>query len=170
MSGRIWTESDPGQRTTFHFTIQAEAIPGKRLVLGEANKENAFENLAVQNPLSILVAEDNPSNRRVLVTMLKRMGYRPDAVADGKEVLQALELRPYDLVLMDVRMPEMDGITATREMRRLWPENGPRVVAITAYALEGDREKCLEAGMDGYIAKPVMVNELVEVLKESKAQ
>ena len=79
--------------------------------------------------------------------MLKRMVYRPVAVADGKEVLQALELRPYDLILMDVRMPETDGITATRKIRRRWPEKGPRIVAITAYALEGDREKCLEAGM-----------------------
>jgi PAS domain S-box-containing protein len=172
MGGRIWAESVPGQGSAFHFTIRAEAIEGRHLDLVEANKENAFENLAVQNPLSILVAEDNPSNQRVLVTMLKHMGYRPDAVSDGKEVLQALELRPYDLILMDVKMPEMDGITATQVIRKLQPEKGPKIVAITAYALEGDREKCLEAGMDGYVAKPVQTGELVEVLKRcsQKAQ
>jgi PAS domain S-box-containing protein len=165
MGGTIWAESVPGQGSAFHFTIQAEAIPGKHLDLVEANKDNSFENLAVQNPLSILVAEDNSSNQRVLVTMLKRMGYRPDAVSDGKEVLQALELRPYDLILMDVKMPKMDGITATQVIRKLQPEKGPKIVAITAYALEGDREMCLEAGMDGYISKPVQKRELVEVLK-----
>jgi CheY-like chemotaxis protein/anti-sigma regulatory factor (Ser/Thr protein kinase) len=172
MGGTIWAESVPGQGSAFHFTIQAEAIPGKHLDLVEANKDNSFENLAVQNPLSILVAEDNSSNQRVLVTMLKRMGYRPDAVSDGKEVLQALELRPYDLILMDVKMPKMDGITATQVIRKLQPEKGPKIVAITAYALEGDREMCLEAGMDGYIAKPVLTGELVEVLKRcsQKAQ
>ena len=114
--------------------------------------------------LRILVAEDNPSNQKVLVEMLKRLGYKPDAVADGREVLQALKRQDYDLVLMDVRMPEMDGITAAREIRKIWPENGPKIIAITAYALEGDREKCLEAGMDDYISKPVQKKELEAIL------
>jgi PAS domain S-box-containing protein len=165
MGGRIWAKSVPGLGTTFQFTIQADAIPGKHLKLGDTNRSDSLEDLAGQKPLSILVAEDNPSNQRVLVEMLKRMGYRPDAVADGKEVLQALELRPYDLILMDVRMPEMDGITATQVIRKLLPEKRPKIVATTAYALEGDREKCLEAGMDDYIAKPVLMGELVEILK-----
>ena len=117
-------------------------------------------------PMRILVAEDYPSNQRVLVEMLKRLGYRADAVADGKEVVQALERQDYDLVLMDIKMPEMDGITATQVIRKLRPENGPKIVAITAFALEGDREKCLEAGMDGYIAKPVQMRELAEMLKK----
>jgi two-component system sensor histidine kinase/response regulator len=86
-----------------------------------------------------------------------------DAVADGREVVQALGRLPYDLILMDVRMPEMDGITATRVIRRLRPD-GPKIVAITAYALEGDREKCLEAGMDDYISKPVQKKELEAIL------
>ena len=116
--------------------------------------------------LRILVAEDNPSNQKVLVEMLKRLGYKPDAVADGREVLQALKRQDYDLVLMDIRMPEMDGITATREIRKIWPENGPRIIAITAYALEGDREKCLEAGMDDYISKPVQKKELEAILRK----
>jgi CheY-like chemotaxis protein len=115
--------------------------------------------------MRILVAEDSPSNQRVLVEMLKRLGYRADAVADGREVVQALERQDYDLVLMDIKMPELDGITATQVIRKLRPVNGPKIVAITAFALEGDREKCIEAGMDDYIAKPVQMRELAEVLK-----
>jgi CheY-like chemotaxis protein len=115
--------------------------------------------------MRILVAEDNPSNQRVLVEMLKRLGYRADAVADGKEVIQALERQDYNLVLMDVKMPEMDGITAAKVIRKLRPENGPKIVAITAFAIEGDREKCLEAGMEDYIVKPVQMGKLAEVLK-----
>jgi CheY-like chemotaxis protein len=110
------------------------------------------------------VAEDNPSNRKVLLEMLKRLGYKPDLAADGREVLQALERQNYDLVLMDIRMPEMDGITATREIRRIWPESGPKIIAITAFALKGDREKCLEAGMDDYISKPVQKKALEAIL------
>ncbi len=104
--------------------------------------------------------------------MLERMGYRADTVSDGKEVLQALEMRPYDLVLMDIKMPGMDGITAAEEIRRRWPNNGPKIIAITAYALSGDKEKCLEVGMDDYLAKPVKMGELAEVLKKcsNKAQ
>jgi CheY-like chemotaxis protein len=74
-------------------------------------------------------------------------------------------MRSYDLIFMDVKMPEMDGITATREIRRRWPEKKPKIVAITAYALPGDREMCLDAGMDDYVSKPVLKKELVRVLK-----
>ena len=83
------------------------------------------------------MAEDNPSNQKVLVEMLKRLGYKPDVAANGREVLQALERQDYDLVLMDIRMPEMDGITAAREIRKIRPENGPKIIAITAYCSGG---------------------------------
>jgi PAS domain S-box-containing protein len=166
MGGKIWAESVQGQGTTFRFTIQAETIPGKQLDSGKMDRGVASESFPKLKPLRILVAEDNPSNQRVLVEMLKRLGYRPDAVSDGLVVIQALERQDYDLVLMDIRMPEMDGITATRVIGKLRPENGPKIVAITAYAPEGDREKCLEAGMDDYISKPVQVKELMAVLKK----
>ena len=163
MGGEIKVESEEGKGSTFRFTIRAEAFTGKQLDY-EAGRDDAYDNLSDQKPLSILVADDNSSNQKVLVEMLRKMGYRPDAVAEGREVLQALKIRPYDLVLMDIRMPGMDGITATKEIRKLWPDNGPKVIAITAFAMNGDREKCLAAGMDDYIAKPVQKRELDAIL------
>ncbi|HWQ20188.1 MAG TPA: PAS domain S-box protein [Methanotrichaceae archaeon] len=143
MGGRIWADSMPGKGSKFRFTIQAEAVPGRRMDIEDMDKV-AFESAPGQKSLKILVAEDNPSNQKVLVEMLKRMGYRPDAVADGREVLQSLERQKYDLILMDIRMPEMNGLEATKEIRRLWPAaKQPCIIAITAYAMNGDKEKCL---------------------------
>jgi signal transduction histidine kinase len=166
MEGEIWAESIPGQGSVFCFTIQAEAIPGKKLDLGKRVLDGAIQSPTKEKPLRILVAEDNPSNQKVLLTMLRRLGYRPEAVADGREVLQALEIRPYDLIFMDVKMPEMDGLAATRMIRKLRPGNGPKIVAITAYGLKGDRERCLEAGMDDYIAKPVKLNDVAKMVEK----
>ncbi len=117
-----------------------------------------------RSPMRILLAEDNTSNQRVTLRMLRKLGYRADAVANGAEAIQALERQSYDLILMDIKMPVMGGIEAARMIRERWPDNGPRIVAITAYALEGDRERCLAAGMDDYIAKPVQSEELMKVL------
>lgn len=115
--------------------------------------------------LRILLAEDNVSSQKVILQMLKRLGYKADPVANGIEALQAIERQHYDVVLMDIRMPEMDGLEATKIIHERWLENRPKVIAITAYALEGDREKCLLKGMDGYIAKPVQKEDLVQALK-----
>jgi signal transduction histidine kinase/ActR/RegA family two-component response regulator len=168
MGGTIRAESTPAQGTTFYVMIEAKIVPCQRLNLADADESSVVESFPEKKALRILIAEDNPSNQKVLVEMLKRMGYRSDAVADGREVIQALHRLPYDLILMDVKMPEMDGITATRVIRKLWP-NGPRIVGITAYALKGDREKCLEAGMDDYISKPIKMNELAEMLRKYQA-
>ncbi len=121
-----------------------------------------------QNDLRILLAEDNPVNQKVALLMLKRLGYRADVAANGREVLQALKQQKYDLVLMDVQMPEMDGLEAARVIKDMAVERRPIILAMTAYALEGDREKCLNAGMDGYISKPVQVEELKTALENLK--
>jgi signal transduction histidine kinase/CheY-like chemotaxis protein len=116
-------------------------------------------------PLSILVADDNASNQKVIEYMLKRLGYANDQAAHGGEVLSAMERRPYDVIFMDVQMPEMDGLEATRRIRAKHATGrGPRIIALTANALKGEREICLEAGMDGYISKPVKMDELREAL------
>jgi CheY-like chemotaxis protein len=118
----------------------------------------------------ILLAEDNAINQKVALQLLARLGYRADVAANGLEVLKALELRPYDVVLMDVQMPEMDGFEASRRICRHWPrERRPRIIAMTANAMQGDREACLAAGMDDYIAKPVQLSDLESALRRNSA-
>jgi PAS domain S-box-containing protein len=119
---------------------------------------------ADRRDLRILVAEDNPVNQKVALSMLKRIGYRADVAANGIEVLKALERQQYDVVLMDVQMPEMDGFEATRRIRSSGIKT--RIIAITAHALNGDREACLSEGMDGYISKPIRMDELQEALEK----
>ena len=115
-------------------------------------------------PLRILLAEDNPINQRVAVKILERLGYRADVVATGLEVLSALERQPYDLIFMDVQMPEMDGLEATRQLRKRPGIHQPRVVALTANATLDDRARCLAAGMDDYASKPMQVNRLQDII------
>jgi len=122
-------------------------------------------NLAEQHPLRILLAEDMVVNQKVALLTLKQLGYEADVANNGLEVIAALERQSYDLVLMDVQMPEMDGLTATKEVCQRWsPEERPYIIAMTANAMQGDREICLEAGMDAYITKPVRIHELRDVL------
>jgi CheY-like chemotaxis protein len=117
-------------------------------------------------PLRVLVAEDNPTNQKVALSMLKRLGYRADAVANGREALKGLQLVPYDLVLMDVQMPDMDGLEATRRFRALEVGTSRRlpIIAMTAHASTADRDRCLEAGMDDFVTKPVQRDTLGRTL------
>jgi CheY-like chemotaxis protein len=116
-------------------------------------------------PLRILVAEDNAINQQVALSFLERLGYRADVAANGLEVLQSLRRQPYDVVLMDVQMPEVDGLEATRHIRQEFgPEAQPRIIAMTANAMREDREACLAAGMEDYISKPIQMEELAAAL------
>jgi CheY-like chemotaxis protein len=124
--------------------------------------------LANRHPLQILLAEDNPINQKVVLKILERMGYRADIAANGLEVIQALERQSYDLIFMDIQMPEMDGEKATRYIRKHWlQDHQPYIIAMTAHALEGDREKYLSSGMDDYISKPVRVEELASAVERT---
>jgi PAS domain S-box-containing protein len=120
--------------------------------------------MAGRHPLRILLAEDNVVNQKVASRLLGQMGYRADVAANGLEAIAAVERQTYDVVLMDVQMPDLDGFEASREINRRWPDERPRIVAMTANAMEGDRELCEAAGMDDYVAKPIRVEELVAAL------
>ena len=160
MGGTIWFESQEGVGSTFHFTVAADAVAmdvaSPAGAVGRQRSDGAG--------LRVLVAEDNPVNQRVVLLFLERLGHHADVVPDGREVVRALEARTYDVVLMDMRMPEMDGLEATRIIRRRWPDRCPLVVGVTANAVAGDREQCLAAGMDGYLSKPFSMEELADVL------
>ena len=122
--------------------------------------------LAERHPLRILLAEDNLINQQVALQLLEHLGYRVDAVANGLEVIEALERQSYDVVLMDVQMPEMDGLEAARRIRRTFAEDRqPYIVALTANAMREDRERCLAAGMDAYLSKPMRVPDLTRCLQ-----
>ena len=117
-------------------------------------------------PLRILLAEDNTVNQILGIRLLDRLGYRADIAANGFEALDALRRQPYDVVLMDVQMPDMDGLEATRKIVGEWSsQKRPRIIAMTANAMQGDREMCLEAGMDDYISKPIQTEKLITALE-----
>ncbi len=117
-------------------------------------------------PLRLLLADDNPINQKVGLSVLHKLGYRADVAHNGLEVLKALEQKAYDILFLDVQMPEMDGLEAARQICRRWPaDKRPRIIAMTGNALLGDREKCLQAGMDDYISKPVRIGELQAALE-----
>jgi signal transduction histidine kinase/HPt (histidine-containing phosphotransfer) domain-containing protein len=122
--------------------------------------------LARRLPLRVLLADDNPINQKVGLSVLQKLGYRADVVTNGVEVLKALDEKAYDILFLDVQMPEMDGLEATRQICQKWSaDKRPRIIAMTGNALVGDREKCLQAGMDDYISKPVRVTELQSALE-----
>ena len=127
--------------------------------------------MAQRHPLRILLAEDNVVNQKLAMRMLQQMGYRADLASNGLEAVESVQRQTYDVILMDVQMPEMDGMEASREINKRWPApNRPRIVAMTANAMAGDREACLAAGMDDYVTKPIRVEALVEALTHVTAR
>jgi CheY-like chemotaxis protein len=147
---------------------QALALLGHRTGSGGIVVQARHEGrpIAEEIPLSVLLAEDNAVNQKVALRFLERMGYNADAVGNGLEAVNAFQNRSYDLVLMDLQMPEMDGLEASRRIRRTLPaERQPKIIALTANAMQGDREICLDAGMDDYISKPVKMHEIVAAIR-----
>lgn len=135
------------------------------------NGKNSLEIpvLGEKLPLKILLADDHLVNQKVALQILQKMGYRADVAGNGLEVLEALRRQPYDVVLMDVQMPEMDGLEASRRICNEWPSvSRPRIIAMTANAMQGDRDECLAAGMDDYVSKPIHMEELVKALAKCK--
>jgi GAF domain-containing protein/DNA-binding response OmpR family regulator len=137
----------------------------------KAVKPKTDREMAVRHPLRILLAEDNVVNQKLALRILTQMGYRADLASNGVEAVESLVRQTYDVVLMDVQMPEMDGLEASRRINAQWPTTKrPRIVAMTANAMQGDREMCLAAGMDDYITKPIRVDQLVEALMRVPAR
>lgn len=133
------------------------------------SKSTLDKELGKKHPLRLLLVEDDPDNRQILLLLLKRLGYTADAATDGIEALEKIALTPYHGVFMDMQMPRLGGLEATRRLRALGPgSHQPRVVALTANAIAGEKEKCLEAGMNDYLMKPVDPEGLMRVLKEMK--
>jgi len=166
MGGIIWAQSEIRKGSTFCFTILADAATPEQCA--EMKKIHPAVDLQHDIPaqLKLLVAEDNLVNQKVALLMLRKLGIRADVAANGMEVLQALERQNYDVVLMDVQMPEMDGFEAAKAIRERWMSGLPHIIAVTAHALEGDRKRCIEAGMDDYISKPVRLEELASALRK----
>jgi CheY-like chemotaxis protein len=125
-----------------------------------------------RHPLRILLAEDNRVNQKVALRILEQSGYRADIASNGKEALECVTRQAYDVILMDVQMPEMDGLEAAGQILARWPnsQDRPYIIAMTADAMQGDRERCLLAGMDDYVAKPIRVAELMDALQKVKAR
>jgi CheY-like chemotaxis protein len=159
MGGYLRVESQLGCGATFFFAVPVETTSAT------SGDSSADAGASILPALNIIVAEDNPVTSRLAVAMLRRLGYEADLARDGGELLDRLQTKTYDVVFMDLHMPDVDGLEATRRIRRDWPaDRQPRIVAMTAAAFAEDRAQCLAAGMDDYVSKPVGAAELREAL------
>ena len=162
--GRLWVESTVGQGSCFHVELPCRAA--SLLSRAETSGAERDQPLAGAARGQILLVEDNPVNQKVVLAMLRKRGYGVDVAGDGLSALEALRKRAYSLVLMDVQMPGLDGLETTRRIRAEQRYRALPIVAMTAHAMSGDKERCLEAGMNAYLAKPVDQRNLIRVVSE----
>ncbi len=173
MGGRMWVDSALGEGSRFRFTLPTQAVPAlahqPQSVANDAAPTSKFDGqLAQQRPLRILLAEDNEVNQKVALMMFRAYGYQADVAVNGLEAVAALHRQTYDLVFMDVQMPQMDGLEATRTIVRTWPVGQrPRIVGVSANALREDVDAAMQAGMDAYMTKPLSASKLLAELEKS---
>jgi CheY-like chemotaxis protein len=169
MGGRIWVESVPGEGSRFHFTAVLSMPSTKTGQIRRATSTTPPKGTRDNDlrRLRILLAEDNPVNQKVAVRILQKLGHRVEVASSGREALSALERGSFDIVLMDVQMPDMSGLEATAAIRYKEKASGEHlpIIALTAGAMQGDREKCLAAGMDDHMAKPFSSEALKSILE-----
>jgi len=167
--GRVWAESEPGLGSAFHVVLElpeAAPLPQEVAVNGAVEVTDASHEREGGVMARILVVEDNPTNQKVVAGLLGKRGYQTTVANHGGEALEALEKSTFDLVLMDVQMPILDGLETTRLIRQDARWRTLPIVGLTAHAMVGDRQRCLDAGMNDYLAKPVRPAELVETVKK----
>ena len=164
MGGRIWVESQPGQGSNFQFTAKL-GIGATKAALTADLPDEAAPGASV-GALDILLAEDNPVNQKLAVALLSKRGHRVSVVENGALAVERISQQNFDLVLMDIQMPVLDGFEATARIRALETLHGGHlpIIAMTANAMSGDRERCLEAGMDDYVTKPIRIDELTAAI------
>ena len=174
MGDRLSVQSREGEGSVFSFALNLSTVAPKAEgePPGEAppKNETAEVRMSPHGGLRVLVAEDTPTNQKLISHVLQKRGHHVDIAATGEDAVAAVVKRQYDVILMDVQMPKMDGLQATAAIRALPGRERVPIIALTAHAMSGDRQRCLDAGMDHYLPKPLDIRKLLEVVEELARQ